>query len=246
MPGGESVTGTGPSAKAVENDAALAGCRLLEQSGLLQRQVSAKQKSKDRRAPAHLQLPSQGGRFRAAGTIIAVRAAISELNFRICVMTGLRRHVGNFLMFIHIFLFGAAKILRTLIYSISGFEQYARVMTGLRRHMRDFLNFFGAGFRASLQKPFRIFSRWDEFSVVPAMCRSQNYYGFYYLDEMRSNSVLAGFDRWPADARFFIEVALRQPAQLSSSSIEGAETTSVEIYSPTHSLSLSPLPSGTQ
>ena len=46
MPGGESVTGTGPSAKAAENDAALAGCRLLEQSGLLQRQVSAKQKSK--------------------------------------------------------------------------------------------------------------------------------------------------------------------------------------------------------
>ena len=39
MPGGESVTGTGPSAKAVENDAALAGCRLLEQSGLLQRQL---------------------------------------------------------------------------------------------------------------------------------------------------------------------------------------------------------------
>jgi hypothetical protein len=55
-----------------------------------------------------------------------------------------------------------------------------------------------------------------------------------------TNSVLAGFDRWPADARFVIEAALRrQPAQLSSSSIEGAETTSVEIYSPTHTLSLS-------
>ena len=81
------------------------------------------------------------------------------------------------------------------------------------------------------------------FSVVPAMCRSQKYYGFYYLDEMSTqyswvNSVLAGFDRWPAAALFFIEAALRQLAQLSFSSIEGAETTSVEIYSPTHSLSL--------
>ena len=76
------------------------------------------------------------------------------------------------------------------------------------------------------------------------MCRSQNYYGFYYLDEMSTqyswvNSVLAGFDRCPAAAAlFFIEAALRQLAQLSFSSIEGAETTSVEIYSPTHSLSL--------
>jgi hypothetical protein len=167
----------------------------------------------DRRPPAHLPLPSQGGRLRAAGIVIAVRAAISELNF----------------------LFGAAEFLRTLIYSISGFEEYAHVRACA--HV-SFSNFFGAGFRASLQKPFRIFNRWDDFSVVPAMCRSQNYYGFYYLDEMRKNSVLAGFDRWPADARFYIEVALRQPAQLSSSSIEGAETTSVEIYSPTHSLSL--------
>ena len=81
------------------------------------------------------------------------------------------------------------------------------------------------------------------FSVAPAMCRLQNYYGFYYLDETSTqyswvNSVLAGFDRWPAAALFFIEAALRQLAQLSFSSIEGAETTSVEIYSPTHSLSL--------
>ena len=58
------------------------------------------------------------------------------------------------------------------------------------------------------------------FSVAPAMCRLQNYYGFYYLDEMSTqyswvNSVLAGFDRWPAVAHFFIEVALRQLAQLS-------------------------------
>ena len=147
----------------------------------------------DRRAPTHVPLPSQGGRFRAASSVIAVRAAISGLNF----------------------LFGAAEFLRTLIYSISGFEEYARVRACA--HVSFICAFLGAGFRASLQKPFRIFSRWDDFSVVPAMCRSQNYYGFYYLDEMSTNSVLAGFDRWPADARFVIEASLRQPTQLSSS-----------------------------
>ena len=48
--------------------------------------------------------------------VIAVRAAISELTF----------------------LFGAAEILRTLIYPISGFEQYARVRACAHESVESF------------------------------------------------------------------------------------------------------------
>jgi hypothetical protein len=82
----------------------------------------------DRRPPARLPLPSQGGRFRAAGTVIAVRAAISELNFLLSATEILH-----------------AEPIRTLIYSIFGFEQYARVRACAHE---SFMKCFGAGVRA--------------------------------------------------------------------------------------------------